>query len=73
TGAMSRGYRSVPYPAKYILKRLLELKAPIILSSDSHNVNTICYAFDETEKMLKDMGFKEQMRLTRNGFVSVPL
>lgn len=73
TGAMSRNYRSIPYPTRYILKRILQLKAPIIISSDSHKVQTICYAFDETEKMLKDMGFKEQMRLTKNGFVSVPL
>ncbi len=73
TGAMSRGYRSTPYPAAFILKRLLELKAPIILSSDSHQTDTICHAFGEAEQMLKALGFREQMKLTRNGFVSVPL
>ena len=73
TGAMAKGYRTSPYPAPFILKRLLELGAPIILSSDSHSVNTICHAFEQTERMLKDIGFSEQMRLTDNGFVSVPL
>ncbi len=73
TGAMAKGYRKAPYPAPFILKRLLELKVPIILSSDSHSVSTLCYAFEETEKMLRDMGFREQMRLTDRGFVSVPL
>ncbi len=73
TGAMSRGYRSSPYPAAFILKRILQLKAPIILSSDAHKADAICYAFGETEALLKDMGFKEQMRLTDHGFVSVPL
>ena len=73
TGAMARGYRSIPYPAPFILKRLLKLKAPIIISSDSHQADTISFAFVQTEQMLKDMGFKEQMRLTKDGFVSVPL
>ena len=73
TGAIGKGYRDTPYPSPFILRRLLELKAPIILSSDSHNINTICCHFEETEKMLRDMGFKEQMRLTENGFVAVSL
>ena len=45
TGAMSRGYRKSPYPAPFLLKRLLELKSPIILSSDSHSVKTVTHAF----------------------------
>ncbi len=73
TGAMSRGYRSIPYPAPFILKRILELKAPIIISADAHSAKYICHAFEQTENLLRDIGFTEQMRLTRNGFVSVPL
>ena len=73
TGAIGKEYRSTPYPAPFILKRLLELKAPIILSSDSHSVKTIDCHFDETEKMLREIGFREQMQLTEKGFVSVPL
>ncbi len=73
TGAMSRGYRSTPYPAAFILRHLLERKAPIIITSDTHSRNTICYAFDETEAMLREIGFKEQMQLTEDGFVAVPL
>ena len=73
TGAMAKGYRSHPYPAPFILRRLLDLKAPIILSSDSHSTDTVCFAFEETEKMLRDMGFREQMLLTDEGFVPVAL
>ena len=73
TGAMAKGYRTRPYPAPFILKHLLEIGAPIILSSDSHSTSTICYAFDETEKMLREIGFREQMQLTDNGFVPVAL
>lgn len=73
TGAVGRGYRRTPYPSAFILKRLLELKAPVIITSDSHSADTICCHFDQTEQMLKDIGFTEQMRLTESGFVSVPL
>ena len=73
TGAMSRGYRTSPYPAEFILRRLLELKAPIILSSDAHSAGTICNAFSETEQMLRNIGFRTQMKITDKGFVEVPL
>lgn len=73
TGAIDRGYRSTPYPAPFILKKLYELKSPVIINSDSHSVDTICQSFDLAEKLLKDIGYKEQMTLTENGFVSVPL
>ena len=73
TGAIGKKYRTTQYPAVFILRRLLELKAPIIISSDSHSTDTITCHFEETEKLLKDIGFTEQMRLTDKGFVSVPL
>ena len=73
TGAIGKEYRSTPYPAPFILKRLYQLKAPVIISSDSHNVRTISCYFDQAEKLLKDIGYTEQMQLTDKGFVSVPL
>lgn len=73
TGAISRGYRSTPYPHPFILKRLLEKKAPVMITSDTHSVNSVTCCFDETERLLKDIGFTEQMQLTEKGFVSVPL
>jgi len=73
TGAISRGYKKKPYPARFILSRLLEKKVPIILSSDAHSAKNIAHAFPETEKMLREMGFTEQMRLTDRGFVPVAL
>ena len=73
TGAIGKGYRDTPYPSPFILKRLLELRAPVILSSDSHSASTICCHFNEAEKLLRDIGFTEQMRLSETGFISVPL
>ncbi len=73
TGAISRGYRTTPYPAPFILKRLLERKAPVMITSDSHSKDTVTCKFEETERLLRDIGFREQMQLTAEGFVSVPL
>ena len=53
TGAMSRGYRGEPYPDERILLNLAEAGKPVILSSDSHSVDTITYAFPEAEALTK--------------------
>jgi histidinol-phosphatase (PHP family) len=47
TGAISRGYRTTPYPQDFLIKRLIELNAPIIISSDSHSIDTLNYYFSK--------------------------
>lgn len=49
TGAMSKGYRSEPYPAKPIRDYIRSGGGHFILSSDSHRTDTLCYAFDRYE------------------------
>lgn len=56
TGAMSRGYRTEPYPSLRILKKLADAKAPVILSSDTHSVETIDYGMETAAKVCKDLG-----------------
>lgn len=73
TGAMARGYQTRPYPAGFLLKRLHERNAPIIMSADSHDADKIDFAFSETAEMLRAMGFKTQMALTNNGFIEIKL
>ncbi|HWR24174.1 MAG TPA: PHP domain-containing protein, partial [Feifaniaceae bacterium] len=74
TGAIARGFLLDPYPAPFLLKRLLELKAPIILSSDAHAAEQLDAQFDTVSAMLYEMGFRETMELKRgHGFVPVPL
>ena len=58
TGAISRGFRNKPYPHQELLHTLKCNDSKLMLSSDSHNIETLCYAFDETREMLKDIGFK---------------
>lgn len=57
TGAISRGYRLSPYPSKEILSYLAEQNTTLILSSDSHEKNTLCYKFNENFELLTKLGF----------------
>lgn len=73
TGAIQRGYRDSFYPADFILDRLLEKKAKIIIGSDAHVADGIDFFYDETVEVLKSKGFSKQMELRKNGFVEVEL
>lgn len=53
TGAISRGYRSSPYPSKEVLELLGKAEKPVILSSDSHAVDTIVYGFEEAMHLVE--------------------
>ena len=57
TGAISRGFRKAPYPAENLLYKLKAQGAKLTLSSDSHSVDTLSFYFEETEKLLRDIGF----------------
>ena len=50
TGAMSRGYRTEPYPAKDIRDYIRQRGGKLILSSDSHQKETIAYRFRDYEQ-----------------------
>ena len=56
TGAISRGYTSVPYPSPEIVRYLAERGAKFILSSDSHQKETLCFGFDEWKKKYSALG-----------------
>ena len=58
TGAMSRGYKSFPYPSMNILKYIAEHNGKVILSSDSHQKETIMYKFEESEKIANSLGLE---------------
>ena len=47
TGAMSRGYRSEPYPAREIRDYIRARGGKLVLSSDSHRADTIAWKFGD--------------------------
>ena len=58
TGAMSRGYRTRPYPAKEILIEIARRGVPVVISSDSHDKSTLMYGFEEAEALAEECGAK---------------
>lgn len=69
TGAMARGYRKAPYPSENLLYILKQQEAKMILASDSHNTDNLGFCFEETERRLKDIGFKYLYELDEGVFV----
>ena len=69
TGAISRGYRTTPYPAPFLLRELSRRGESICITSDSHSADTILYGFSQAAELARSCGFKEAMVLTRQGFI----
>ena len=69
TGAISRGYRTSPYPSESILYALKKEGARITVSSDSHQIDTLDFAFDETRRYLYDIGFRHAYVLYDGEFI----
>ncbi len=65
-GAVSKGKRSVPYPALYLLPVIKEHGGKVIISSDSHRKENLVYAFDDTVDLLKSYGF-DSIVIFKNG------
>ena len=53
TGAISRGYRTTPYPSFDLIDYIKEKGGKFILSSDSHSAENLCFEFDKWEYLLK--------------------
>ncbi len=73
TGAISRGYRTSPYPDERLLHYMKKHDAKLILTSDSHSAATLDCHFDETEKMLADIGFTHLYTIYNNEWIKYPI
>lgn len=69
TGAVSRGYRTSPYPSLDLLHTLKKNGGKLVLNSDSHSANSLDCFFKESKKMLKDIGFEYTYTLYNNEFI----
>ncbi len=73
TGAIARGYRTMPYPHISLLKYIHDHKGKICMSSDCHNRANLDLDFEVCLELAKMVGFKEMMVLGDEGFVAVPI
>lgn len=69
TGAISRGYRTTPYPSVPLLQALREMDGKILFTADAHRAEDICCAYDPAVRLAKDCGFTQHWLLTADGFV----
>lgn len=53
TGAISRGYRTSPYPSLALRDYIRQKGGSFVLSSDSHAKETLCFGFEELESELE--------------------
>ncbi|MFV0557066.1 MAG: histidinol-phosphatase [Enterococcus sp.] len=73
TGGISRGWTKAPYPSRYLLDELYENDVPIIITSDSHAVDTLNFHFDQVLELVKEIGFKEVYQLSAGEFKAFPI
>ena len=68
TGGMYRGFRTEAYPSIQLLKDLKERGGSILLSSDSHDGNSIGFQFAEAAQAAKEIGFRTVKVLSGDGW-----
>ena len=73
TGAISRGYRTKPYPSMAFLKDLREFGGSIVFGSDTHAVDSVSCYLPEAQALAAECGFRTHRILTKNGWQEVPL
>ena len=73
TGAISRGYRSAPYPQMEFLKEFCREGFGAVITSDCHDKRFIDCYYDEARELLARAGFRSKYMLTERGFEEVEL
>lgn len=73
TGAMSRGYRTTPYPARFLLEAWREMGGQIILTADAHSAAHLTFGYNQAARLAREAGFERAALLTRRGVQQCPL
>ena len=71
TGAMARGYKTVPYPAPALLKRIKEKGGRVMVNSDCHDAKNLLFGYDIAQELLRSCGFDSAVILRKHGFEEV--
>lgn len=73
TGAIYRDFRTLPYPSAFLLRALAQMGGEVLLSSDSHVVDSLGYMFAEAAELAQACGFRYVKLLTKEGLVDFRL
>ncbi len=58
SGAVSRGYRTSPYPSRTLLSEMARLGAKITFSSDSHAKWSLDFGYEDMQRLAVECGFE---------------
>ena len=58
TGAISRGYRTTPYPSTEVIDKIAAAGKPFVINSDSHSAETVSFMLDEIASELDKEGYR---------------
>ncbi len=73
TGAIARGYRTIPYPQIEFLKEFKKCGFGAVITSDCHNKDFLDCNYCEAKEVLEEAGFNTKWILTVDGFKEVEL
>ena len=73
TGAISRGYRTTPYPSRDLLCELARMGGRVTVSADAHRAQDIAFGLEDAAALAKACGFGELWFLQGKEFVPVKL
>lgn len=63
TGAMSRGFTTLPYPSPWFLEELHGAGIPVTFSSDAHSAETVDWWYNEALEYIRKAGYRELVYL----------
>jgi histidinol-phosphatase (PHP family) len=69
TGGVVRNTSGVLYPSPWILREVLRLGVPVMVTADAHHPDHLDGHFTETVRLLRELGFRVQRQLTSRGWV----
>lgn len=64
TGAISRGYRTTPYPSSDVIDKIAASGKPFVINSDAHSAKDITFMLDDVAKYLDKKGYQYIKSLT---------
>ncbi|MBE6634560.1 MAG: histidinol-phosphatase HisJ family protein [Ruminococcaceae bacterium] len=72
TGAIARGYRSVPYPAAYILRRIAEKQGRVMINGDTHRKENLLVGYGEAVMLARACGVGGLTVLQKGKWTTLP-
>ena len=72
TGAIARGYRNVPYPAAYILRRIAEKRGRVMINGDTHRKENLLVGYGEAVMLARSCGVGGLTVLQNREWLTLP-